>query len=247
MVSGEPSPSPLHSPFPRKHSAPVQGYFANKENLTSASSLHSSFTKFFNTSFSTLKKCATLKRGRVGIDSSKYFLEDILIAGSGFKPTFFVGICRMTHPLVPQIIEIATPVAEELGLEVVGAVFHTNQRPPVLRVDIRNPVQDTGLDDCERMSRALEASLDGAEIIPDAYVLEISSPGISRQLTSDREFISFKGFPMIVSTYPPYDGQQDWAGQLIRRDETKLYLNQKGRVIEIPRSQITRVQLDERR
>ncbi|MFH7025782.1 MAG: ribosome maturation factor RimP [Heteroscytonema crispum UTEX LB 1556] len=153
----------------------------------------------------------------------------------------------MTHPLVPQIIDLATPVAEELGLELVGVVFHTNKRPPVLRVDIRNPNQDTGLDDCERMSRALEACLDATDIIPDAYELEVSSPGISRQLTTDREFISFKGFPVIVSLSQPYDGQQQWTGQLIRRDETKVYLNQKGRVIEIPRPLITRVQLDERR
>ncbi|HIK08068.1 MAG TPA: ribosome maturation factor RimP [Trichormus sp. M33_DOE_039] len=153
----------------------------------------------------------------------------------------------MVHPLVPQITDLAIPVAEQLGLEVVGIVFHTNQRPPVLRVDIRNPLQDTGLDDCEKMSRALEAALDVAEIIPDAYVLEVSSPGISRQLVTDREFISFKGFPVIVSTSPSYEGQQEWNGQLIRRDETTVYLNQKGRVMEIPRSLITRVQLDEQR
>jgi len=152
----------------------------------------------------------------------------------------------MTHPLVPQIIDLATPVAAELGLEVVGIVFHTNQRPPVLRVDIRNHQEDTGLNDCERMSRALEASLDAAEIIPDAYVLEVSSPGISRQLITDKEFISFKGFAVIVSTSQPYDGQQELIGQLIRRDETTVYLNQKGRVIQIPRTLITRVLLDER-
>ena len=103
------------------------------------------------------------------------------------------------------------------------------------------------MDDCERMSRALEASLDAAEIIPDAYVLEVSSPGISRQLVTDREFISFKGFPVIISTSPPYEQQQEWIGQLVRRDETTVCLNQKGRVVEIPRNLITTVQLDERR
>jgi ribosome maturation factor RimP len=153
----------------------------------------------------------------------------------------------MAHPLLPQIIDLATPVAEELGLELVGVVFHTNQSPPVLRVDIRNPQQDTGLNDCEMMSRALETSLDAAEIFPDAYVLEVSSPGLSRQLVTDREFISFKGFPVIISTSPSDDGQQEWTGQLIRRDETAVYLNQKGRVVEIKRSLITRVQLDEGR
>lgn len=153
----------------------------------------------------------------------------------------------MAHPLIPQIIDLAAPVAEALGLEVVGAVFYTNQRPPVLRVDIRNLQQDTGLEDCERMSRSLEATLDAADIIPDAYVLEISSPGISRLLTTDREFISFKGFTVNVTASEPYEGQKAWTGQLIRRDDTAVYLNQKGRAIAIPRSLITRVQLDERR
>ena len=151
----------------------------------------------------------------------------------------------MTHPLVPKIIDLAKPVAAELGLELVGVVFHTNQNPPVLRVDVRNPDQDTGLDDCERMSRALEASLDVAEIIPDAYTLEISSPGISRYLTTDREFVSFKGFPVIISTSPAFEGQQEWTGKLIRRDDKAVYLNKKGRTVSIPRSAIARVLLDE--
>lgn len=152
----------------------------------------------------------------------------------------------MTHPLVPQITEIANPIAEAIGLEVVGVVFHTNQSPPVLRVDIRNPVQDTSLDDCERMSRALETSLDATDIIPDAYVLEISSPGISRHLSSDREFISFKGFTVLVNTSEPYEGKSEWRGKLIKRDETSVYLNQKGRTFTIPRPLITRVQLEEK-
>jgi ribosome maturation factor RimP len=153
----------------------------------------------------------------------------------------------MAHPLIPQIIDLATPVAEAIGLEVVGAVFHTNQHPPVLRVDIRNPQQDTSLDDCERMSRALEAALDTADIIPDAYILEISSPGVSRDLTTDREFISFKGFSVAIRTQEPYEGKSEWQGKLVKRDETAVYINQKGRAIAIPRSLITRVQLDEQK
>jgi ribosome maturation factor RimP len=152
----------------------------------------------------------------------------------------------MTHPLIPQIIELAVPVAHTLGLDVVGAVFQTHQNPPVLRVDIRNLVQDTSLEDCEQMSRALEAVLDTADIIPDAYVLEISSPGISRILSTDREFISFKGFPVMVTTTEVYEGQTTWTGQLIRRDQTALYLSQKGRSVSIPRHLVDKVQLVER-
>lgn len=151
----------------------------------------------------------------------------------------------MAHPLIPKIVDLAIPVAAELGLEVVGAVFHTNQHPPTLRVDIRNSQQDTSLADCERMSRALEAALDATDVIPDAYVLEISSPGIPRDLTTDREFTSFKGFPVLVTTIEPHEGQKAWVGNLIRRDEDTLYLNLKGRAIAIPRDLIDKVQLDE--
>ncbi|MEQ9234137.1 ribosome maturation factor RimP [Coleofasciculus sp. E2-BRE-01] len=151
----------------------------------------------------------------------------------------------MTHPLIPQLIDLATPVAEKLGLELVGAVFHTNRRPPVLRVDIRNRDGDTGLDDCERMSRALEAELDAVDLIPDAYVLEISSPGISQELTTDRDFIAFKGFSVVVNTTEPDQGHKEWRGKLIRRDDTRVYINQKGRAIAIPRDQVTKVQFDE--
>ncbi|NER36888.1 MAG: ribosome maturation factor RimP [Oscillatoria sp. SIO1A7] len=152
----------------------------------------------------------------------------------------------MTHPSIPKIIDLAAPVAESLGLELVGAVFHTNKKPPVLRVDIRNPREDTSLNDCEKMSRALEASLDATDAITDTYVLEISSPGISRQLTTDREFISFKGFAVTIATSEPYKGLKEWSGLLVSRDETTIYLNQKGRTIEIPRSLVAKVQLEEK-
>lgn len=149
----------------------------------------------------------------------------------------------MAHPLIPQILELAAPVADKLGLEVVAAVFQTNQSPPVLRVDVRNQQQDTGLDDCEQMSRALEAALDDAGIIPDAYVLEVSSPGISRSLTTDREFVSFRGFPTLVSTSEPYHGQTEWTGNLIRRDDKAVHISQKGRSIAIPRDLVAKVLL----
>jgi ribosome maturation factor RimP len=152
----------------------------------------------------------------------------------------------MAHPLIPQLIDLAAPIAASLGLEVVSAVFQTHQHPPILRVDIRNLRQETSLDDCERMSRALEPVLDAADSIPEAYVLEVSSPGTSRLLVSDREFIAFKGFPVMITTSAPYDSQQQWCGQLVRRDETAVVVNQKGREIAIPRHLITTVQLDDR-
>jgi ribosome maturation factor RimP len=77
-------------------------------------------------------------------------------------------------------------------------------------------------------------------------VLEISSPGTSRILDSDREFIAFRGFPVVVSTREPFEGQQEWVGQLVRRDEQAVHLTQKGRTLAIPRDLVYRVQLCDR-
>jgi ribosome maturation factor RimP len=149
----------------------------------------------------------------------------------------------MTHPIADKILNLATPIAEELSLEVVGVVFQSNKKPPIVRVDVRNLTTDTSLDDCEKMSRALEAVLDCSEAIESAYVLEISSPGISRQLTTDRDFLVFKGFAVIVKTYSPYQGQKEWLGNLQGRDQEQVYINQKGRAIAIPRQLVAKVQL----
>lgn len=150
----------------------------------------------------------------------------------------------MTHPIIPQVLTLAAPVAERLGLEVVEAVFQTNQSPPVLRLDVRSlENEDTGLEDCERMSQALEEVLDGSDLIPDTYVLEISSPGVSSDLSTDRDFIVFKGFMVEVRLAAPHRGQSTWVGQLVRRDDTTVVISQRGKLITLPRDSVIAVEL----
>ena len=150
----------------------------------------------------------------------------------------------MTHPLVPQVIELASPIASSMGLEVVDAVFQTNQSPPVMRVDVRNPEQeDTSLDDCTKLSEALTEALDESDLIPDSYVLEVSSPGVSDVLTSDRDFEVFKGFPVEVQLSEPHKNKQTWRGSLVGRGDDKLSLNLKGRLVKIPLELVQTVQL----
>ena len=150
----------------------------------------------------------------------------------------------MTHPLIPQVLELATPVAERLGLAVVDAVFQTNHAPPVLRIDVRNhQAADTSLEDCEHMSQALATVLDDTDLIPDAYVLEVSSPGVSSRLSSDRDFIVFKGFMVEVTLTEAYKKRQPWVGQLLKRDDHHVYLTHKGKLTKLPRSLVTRVEL----
>ncbi|WPF90156.1 ribosome maturation factor RimP [Cyanobacterium aponinum AL20118] len=149
----------------------------------------------------------------------------------------------MTHPLIPSILELAEPLAQKLNLEIANIVFQTNKNPPVLRIDIKSVGGDTSLDDCEKMSRQLEEILDVENTLPSTYVLEISSPGIGNNLESDREFISFKGFPVIVETNTIFKKKNRWEGTLQGRDDQFVYVNCKGKITKIPRDIIQSVQL----
>ncbi|MBU6228774.1 MAG: ribosome maturation factor RimP [Cyanobacteria bacterium REEB459] len=150
----------------------------------------------------------------------------------------------MVHPLIPKLLELAKPIAQSLGLEVVGAVFQTNQSPPVLRVDVRSLEQeDTSVEDCEKMSQALEAALEPTDLLTDAYVLEISSPGVGTELRRDRDFVVFKGFMVEVQLSAPHRGRQTWVGQLVRRDTTALVISQRGKVITLPPDLVLKVEL----
>lgn len=153
----------------------------------------------------------------------------------------------MTHPLIPEITKLASPIANELGLEIIEIIFQTNKNPPVLRINIQNSKEDEdiSLDNCEQMSRILEETLDSQNIIPGNYLLEISSPGISEELSTDRDFISFKGFPVVVKSKALYKNKQEWRGNLQGRDEQTVYLNQKGKIIKIPRELVSQVKFDE--
>jgi ribosome maturation factor RimP len=163
------------------------------------------------------------------------------------RPTFFVAYWSlifadaMTHPLAPQIWQIAEAIAPELGLEVIDVVVFTHKSPPIVRIDVRNLTAHTGLDDCERMTNALGSSLD--EVVPFAYVLEVSSPGTARQLQHDREFRAFKGFKVTVSCNGKFQDRQQWLGQLVERTEGEVVISQKGKLVAIPRHQVSKVEL----
>ncbi|NEQ50467.1 MAG: ribosome maturation factor RimP [Leptolyngbya sp. SIO3F4] len=150
----------------------------------------------------------------------------------------------MAHPVIPQVLEIATPIATDLGLEVVGAIFQTNHNPPVLRIDVRNINEpDTSLDDCERMSIAIGEELETSGTLPDSYVLEVSSPGVPNQLKNTRDFIVFKGFAIEVALHTAYKGKKVWIGTLLERTASKLAISQKGRRVALPIEAIESVQL----
>lgn len=99
-----------------------------------------------------------------------------------------------------KVIEIAEQVASQLGLVIVDARFGQSGRKRSLEVTIYRQGGRINLEDCEAVSRNLEEALDRQipPVIDGSYLLEVQSPGIDRQLVSEREFNVFSGQPVEV-------------------------------------------------
>lgn len=83
------------------------------------------------------------------------------------------------------------------------------------------------IDDCEAVSRALSDELDREDFIQDAYILEVSSPGLGRQLKRDRHFEKSLMEEVIVKTYKPVDGVKEFTGILKAFDGQTITLEMK--------------------
>ena len=116
--------------------------------------------------------------------------------------------------------------------------------PMTLEVQIRHSNgADVSLDDCAQFSGVLGEALESSELLNEAYVLEISSPGIDEQLATDRDFQTFRGFPVEVTHRDNNDAEHRLDGLLLERDEESLQINIRGRIKRIPRDQVIGVRL----
>ena len=106
--------------------------------------------------------------------------------------------------LRPEIEHEAEGLLLDLGIDLVSMNWAGSRSRPVIRLRIeRSPMGDppVTVDDCARVSRALESWLDEHEEIPERYVLEVSSPGIERPLTRPRDWERFVGEPVVVEGF----------------------------------------------
>lgn len=102
------------------------------------------------------------------------------------------------------------------------------------------------LDDCAHLSRQLSARLDAEDPIEGRYTLEVSSPGLDRPLSRDRDFERFTGRRVKVTTESPIDGQRNFIGRLEGLSDGTLRLAlEDGREARIPRDRISRANLHE--
>ena len=97
--------------------------------------------------------------------------------------------------------------------------------------------------DCAAFSGPLGEAIEAAQLLDAPYVLEVSSPGIGEELREDRDFNSFRGFPVEVVSREPSGSERPREGLLLERDQSAVLLNVRGRIVRIPREHVVRVRL----
>ena len=134
-------------------------------------------------------------------------------------------------------------VAKEWDFEVSTLNARTNQNPIVIEITIKKTNgDDISLDDCALFNTPASEEIEKSNLLNCSYVLEISSQGVSDELTSDRDFKTFKGFPVNVELNQN-SKIKFLNGLLYKKSKDYLAINIKGKIKKIPFEEVLRISL----
>ena len=117
--------------------------------------------------------------------------------------------------------ELITPILDEMGFELYDVEYVKEGADYYLRAYIDKEGGIT-IDDCVTVSRALEVKLDEEDFIEDAYILEVSSPGLGRPLKRERDYERSVGQEVDIKLYKALNGQKEYSGLLKAYDENTV-------------------------
>ena len=150
----------------------------------------------------------------------------------------------MPHPLLLDLEDLASATAVEHGFELADLQVLAHMQPMTVQIQIRRSNgDDVTLDDCAGFSAPMGEALENSAFLSEAYVLEISSPGIGEQLQSDRDFQTFRRYPVDVIHRDTEGIQQRHSGTLLERTEDLIRISIHGRIKQISRDSVISVEL----
>ena len=157
----------------------------------------------------------------------------------------------MAADVIERVRVIAGRIAASYGLEVFDVQFRREASGMVLRVQIDRPgsgataEESVSVDDCATVSRDLSAVLDVDDVVPTAYVLEVSSPGLDRPLKRAGDYERFAGRRAKLVMKQPVDGQGYFKGLLRGVEDGNVLIEAEDkRTHRVPLDWITRANLE---
>ncbi len=142
-----------------------------------------------------------------------------------------------------SVLKLAEPIAAEYQCQIVDCEYKKEGSDWFLRVYIDKD-GGVGIEDCEKVSRALSDVLDQENLIAQAYLFEVCSPGLERELKKEREFLHFLGRKVSIKLYAPYNGQKEFVAVLENyQDGTAFVRTEDGKELEITKSMAAYIRL----
>lgn len=141
-----------------------------------------------------------------------------------------------------QLDRLINTTVTGLGYELWGYEYRPQKESALLRVFIDSAAGIT-VDDCGRVSNQLSAALDVEDLIPVAYILEVSSPGIDRVLFVPEQYARYVGEQLKVRTRLPVEQRRNFIGKLLAAHETHISMQVEGNDYDIPYDLIDRGRL----
>ena len=139
--------------------------------------------------------------------------------------------------------ELAAPLIAERGCSLWDVEYVREAGTWYLRV-LLDKEGGVDINDCEKVSRAFSDALDKEDFIPDAYIMEVSSPGIDRVLKKDRHLQQYIGTDVELHTYKPVDGYKEFVGSLNEFDDKELTITvEDEETLTFDRKNISRIRL----
>ena len=122
---------------------------------------------------------------------------------------------------------LVVPIVEKYGFELVDVEYVKEGGNFYLRAYVDKPGGIT-VEDCETVSREFSDKLDEADFIDEAYIMEVSSPGLGRPLKKEKDFKSSMGEEVEIRTYRPINREKEFYGILTAYDENSVTIDCEG-------------------
>ena len=138
--------------------------------------------------------------------------------------------------------QLLVPIVEKYGVEIYDVEYVKEGSDWYLRAYIDKP-EGVNINDCEHVSRALSDVLDAEDYIEDAYILEVSSPGLGRTLKKDRHLEKSLGEEVEIRTYKSIDKQKEFSGILKAYDKDTITIEEDSEERVFARADIALIRL----
>ena len=141
--------------------------------------------------------------------------------------------------------QLLAPIAEANQVSIYDVEYVKEGSDYYLRAYIDKP-EGVNIQDCENVSRALSDALDEKDFIPDAYILEVSSPGLGRTLKKDKHLQASIGQEVEIKLFKPIDKCKEFAGTLESFDAGTIVIRdgENTRTFERPDVALIRLAFD---